>query len=100
MMECHEAVCGGRRRTDCDLQSCQPCHPTRVRIFFTPVNVNYPEHNEAYGLDTDFTCAREQIKVGQTTSCTVGFTAPAREIQDSFWQIGGLNAAAWPGQKP
>lgn len=69
------------------------------KVFFTPGNLNYPEHDEVYGIYPNFSCDQEQISVGQSTTCRVSFEAPAAEIQDSYWVINGLDAAAWPGQK-
>ncbi|RFA11983.1 hypothetical protein B7R21_11660 [Subtercola boreus] len=65
---------------------------------WTPGNLNYPEHDEAYGTHPDMKCAAEKIAVGETTTCTVAFTAPPREIQNSYWQFVGVDSAAWPSQ--
>jgi hypothetical protein len=67
-------------------------------FFFKPGVVDESNMSETYGTLTDVLCDAETIAVGESTSCTVSFTAPAREIQNSHWMINGQNAAAWPGQ--
>jgi hypothetical protein len=67
-------------------------------FFFMPGVVDDSNMSETYGTLTDVQCDAETIAVGESTSCTVSFTAPAREIQNSHWMINGQNAAAWPGQ--
>lgn len=70
------------------------------RVYFVPGNYGYPQHNESYGINPDFVCISEQLAVGEATTCTVSFIAPAHEIQNSYWEINGKKAAAWPGQLP
>lgn len=70
------------------------------RIWFQPGNFGYPRHDEAYGLHTRFTCEREQLEIGESTECTVSFSAPVDEIQDSYWIVNGRRVAAWPSQVP
>ena len=69
------------------------------KVAFTPGNLSYPRHNEAYGLKTEFVCEPGEISVGEKAKCTVSFTAPADEMPDFHWWINGEAAAAWPGQK-
>jgi len=65
---------------------------------FVPGVADDSNMSEAYGTLTDIVCEAETIAAGRSTSCTVSFAAPAREIQNSYWMVNGLKAAAWPGQ--
>ncbi|WP_316318498.1 hypothetical protein [Clavibacter michiganensis] len=67
-------------------------------FFFVPGIVDESNMSETYGTLTDLRCEAETLTEGESTSCTVTFTAPAREIPNSHWTINGLSAAAWPGQ--
>jgi hypothetical protein len=67
-------------------------------FFFMPGIVDDSNMSETYGTLTDVRCEAETITEGESTSCTVSFTAAAREISNSYWTINGLKAAAWPGQ--
>jgi hypothetical protein len=67
---------------------------------FVPGVVDDSSMSETYGTLTNVLCDADVIADGESTSCTVSFTAPAREIQNSHWIINGSKAAAWPSQTP
>ncbi|MEV0544385.1 hypothetical protein [Nocardia salmonicida] len=69
-------------------------------LSFAPGNESYPRHDEVYGDDVDLACGDLPRQIGETTECVLAFTAPADEIQNSYWRINRSNAAAWPGQLP
>ncbi|RII95474.1 hypothetical protein DZF95_00880 [Clavibacter michiganensis] len=49
-------------------------------FLFMPGVVDDSNMSETYGSVTDVLCDAKTIAVGESTSCTVSFTAPAREI--------------------
>ncbi len=69
------------------------------QFIFTPGNSSYPRHDEAYGLDVDIECGDLPRLVGETADCAISFSAPADEIPNSYWEINGSDAAAWPSQR-
>jgi hypothetical protein len=54
--------------------------------------------NESHGVDTDVSCQKSTLAVGESTVCKVAFTAPASEIKDSYWSINAKSMATWPSQ--
>lgn len=54
--------------------------------------------NEDYGEDTDVQCQNDRPRPGETTTCTLAFTAPADEIANSYWSINDYSVGAWPSQ--
>ena len=69
------------------------------RFSFQP-GESSPENrqDESHGVNTTVTCENDRITVGETTTCTVAFKAPATEIPKSYWQINGQSVGAWPSQ--
>ncbi|MFD4358047.1 hypothetical protein ACFWPX_36280 [Nocardia sp. NPDC058518] len=69
-------------------------------LSFAPGNESYPRHDEVYGDDVDLACGELPRQIGETADCVLAFTAPADEIQNSYWRINRSSAAAWPSQLP
>ncbi|MFC6011129.1 hypothetical protein [Nocardia lasii] len=67
-------------------------------FIFIPGNRSYPRHDEVYGLDVAVECGDLPRLVGEAADCAISFSAPADEIQNSYWEINGSDAAAWPSQ--
>ena len=68
-------------------------------ISFQP-GVAAPENsmNEDYGEDTDVICQNDRPRVGEETTCTISFTAPAGEIANSHWTVNSFEMGTWPSQ--
>lgn len=67
-------------------------------FWFAPGSSAEPTMSETYGTYTDVACERDVLAVGEATTCTVAFEAPANEIQDSYWEINQFRVGAWPSQ--
>lgn len=73
--------------------------PESEHIFFNSGNAPESErYNESWGTHTLITCDPAEIKVGQSMNCTVSFTTAPDVVVDSYWDVNGSVAAAWPGQ--
>jgi hypothetical protein len=62
------------------------------------IPANVVDMNEAYGTNPDVQCQNNFPPVGETTTCTVSFTAKPNEIPNSFWQINDYRVGTWPSQ--
>lgn len=70
-----------------------------LNVIFRPgVTSDLYSMDESHGADVDVSCAQDRLAVGQSTDCTLSFTAPASEIKDSYWSINNAAMGAWPGQ--
>lgn len=54
--------------------------------------------DESHGTHPDVKCTSDKLTVGQSTTCTLSFKAPASEIQNSYWSVDGWNMGTWPSQ--
>lgn len=71
------------------------------RIFFeSGQRPTSEQYNESWGTYTNIVCGLPSISVGESTTCTVSFTTVPEAIVDSYWNINGSLAAAWPSQTP
>jgi hypothetical protein len=67
-------------------------------FFFSPGSDAEQRLDESYAINTDVTCQNDTLAVGESTTCTVAFEAPANEIKDSYWRINQLRVGTWPSQ--
>jgi len=55
--------------------------------------------DKSYGTQTTIVCEDNKPPVGKAVDCIVSFVADVAGVQDSYWQVQGKRAAAWPSQK-
>ena len=62
-----------------------------------------PEHarlDEAWGTAARIECEKEELRLNESTTCKVSFTAEPEAIADSYWYVNRtFTVAAWPGQR-
>ncbi len=54
--------------------------------------------DESHGTHTKVTCQNDRPTNGEITTCQISFTAPASEIQGSYWGMDVWDMGTWPGQ--
>lgn len=65
--------------------------------FFEPGYFELSKHTDGYG-ETKAVCQSDSFPAGEPVECVLSFTAPADEIEDSYWTVWGNYMGAWPSQ--
>lgn len=74
--------------------------PDAVSVFFSPGPGDTTHTmDESYGTQTTIVCEDDEPRVGEAADCIVSFVADVSGVQDSYWDVQGKRAAAWPSQK-
>ncbi len=55
--------------------------------------------DESHGTNPNVTCQNDRPRIGESTECSIAFTAPASEIPNSYWTVNRWDVGTWPSQR-